>query len=243
MEQELNKEIAPQYIIPIKSFGGITSSGTSRKVLGTGIRFGDASSKDGYGDYFDALTQTGLRNGSDRPFLMEHWENPTFAFKVVGEAIYEKKSDGWEYEATLLDDDAGNLAYEHLSDPEKVYQSSTGSAWNYTKGIYTESEAFLMTVWLVLEQSATIKPADYWNPQIKVKSMSDFKHLSAIIAPLLEERIKHISGIEILENKFKELETQITELKLPKKSLDSIVLPNAIQLEVEELLNFAKSIK
>lgn len=239
------KEVSPKFIVPVKSFGNLVKSGTSRKMIGTGIRFGNSETKDSYGDYFDQLTLTGLRSGSDRPFLMEHWENPTFAFKVVGEAVYEKKDDGWEYEATLKDDEAGNLAYDMLSSPDKVYRSSTGSAWNYTKGIFTgDDTAFLLTVWLVLEQSATIQPADYWNPQIKIKSMADFKHLSAIIAPLLEERTQHILGIEKLEMRFKDLETQIGALKSIKSvEPNGIILPDTIQNEVRELLEFAKSIK
>lgn len=244
-ENTETRERRPDYIVPVKSFGHVKALGT-RKCEGVGIRFGSPETKDGYGDYFTPLTQTGLRNGSDRPFLIDHWEDNLFAFKIIGEAVYERKDDGWAYEARVVDDEAGNMAFDLLTSGE--YRSSTGSAWNYTKGVFTVNDAFMFTTWLVLEQSATKRPADFWNPPIQVKSLDDFKRLSSIISPLLDERTKHLLGIEMLEDGFKQLKSQVevleTKIKTDATVVDcGIVLPDEINSEVERLLEYAKSIK
>lgn len=225
---------------PVKSFGTVKSLG-NRQYEGLGIRFGTAAEIDSYGDYFTQLTETGLWNGSDRPFLMEHWENELFSWKIVGRAVYEKQETGWAYVVTITDDDAGELAASELDKGD--YRSSTGSAWNYTRGIYTSGDAYMLTTWLVIEQSATKKPADYWNPPIQIKSLADYDKISAIIAPLLAERESDLFNIQRIESewqgKFLALKAEVEQVKnkFEEQSVESgITLPAEIEDEVGKLL-------
>lgn len=139
-------------------------------IHGTGVRFGDSSTKDSDGEFFNSETVTGLKNGSDRPFLMEHGWSPKFGKAIVADAVYEKSSDGWTYEATFFDTPKGNEAFSEII--SKPYRSSAGAA-GHTRSASLVDGAFKLDTWLIAEQSATLTPADYENPRI-TRTKNDF---------------------------------------------------------------------
>jgi hypothetical protein len=134
-----------------------------RLILGEGIRFGSPDTKDFDGEWFHSETELGLKNGSERPFLMEHGFGQKFGISIVANAVYEKKDTGWEYQASFLDTPVGNEAYnEIITHP---YRSSAGAA-GHTRRASMEKGTWKLDVWLIAEQSATMTPADPNNARI-----------------------------------------------------------------------------
>lgn len=225
----------------VKSFGEVKSTGT-RKASGRGIRFADLQTRDSYDEFFTERTVVGLENGTSRPYLLEHWKDELFQWLVVGMAVFEKSAEGWDYEVTFKDDDAGNKAYELIS--EGKYHSSGGSAWNYIKRkyVYTDMvEGYELLVWLLIEMSATLRPSDFFNPQIQIKSMQDSDWIMQVIAPLLKEREQLLDAC----NGYKSLEERILTLESSvKTSGDSgIVIPENFEEEIQNLLETANKYK
>jgi len=134
-----------------------------RVIHGTGIRFGSPETKDYDGEYFVPDTETGLIDGANRPFLMEHGYGKTFGVAKVADAIYEKSGEGWTYEATFLDTPIGNQAFNEVI--TKPYKSSAGAA-GHTRRASQVKGAWQLDTWLVAEQSATLTPADSENPRL-----------------------------------------------------------------------------
>jgi hypothetical protein len=140
-------------------------------IHGMGVRFGDETTKDSYGEWFSEKSQVGLQNGTSRPFLMGHGWTDIFGKAVVAWAVYEKTAKGWEYEATFLPTDIANKAYnEVISHP---YRSSAGAA-GHTRQATMVKDSFHLDTWLIGEQSATLTPADAQNDRIvRIKSSED----------------------------------------------------------------------
>ena len=228
---------------PYKSFGEVKADGT-RKIEGLGIRFTDVSQKDSYGEFFTELTETGLQNGDTRPFLYEHWQDEILSWQIVGRAVYEKSGDGWAYQATLFDNTAGNIAYEKIA--AEPHYSSTGSGWNYTKGTYVDGySAYRLDTWLVIEQSATKRPADFWNPPVSIKSFAGKENLLAIVQPLLADWGKSLLEFEAQRLEFEKLKSQIVQVETAVAGLQpkGVQLPADIQALFESVQKQAKSIK
>lgn len=141
-----------------------------RVIHGVGIRFGSAETKDYDGEFFVPETETGLINGANRPFIMEHGYGRTFGVNKVADAVYEKSEGGWDYEATFLDTDIGNKAYNEVI--TRAYKSSAGAA-GHTRRATMVKGAYQLDTWLVAEQSATLTPADSQNPRL-TRTKSDY---------------------------------------------------------------------
>lgn len=147
----------------------IKSVGT-RKIQGTGIRFGSETDLDFDREWFYKETETGLINGANRPFLLEHGFSSKFSSNKLGDTVYEQKDEGWEYETHFLETEIGDKAYnEVISHP---YRSSAGAA-SHTRRATLIKGTSRLDIWLVAEQSATLSPADPNNPRV-TRTKSDF---------------------------------------------------------------------
>lgn len=152
-----------------------------RVISGVGIRFGSPETKDWDGEWFHSDSEVGLKNGSSRPYLMEHGFGKTFGVAIVGEAVYEKSAEGWLYQTTFLDNDLGAKAFSEVT--TKAYRSSAGAA-GHTRRATMEKGTMRIDTWLVAEQSATMFPADPENARI-TRTKSDFMLMA--IKELLEQ--------------------------------------------------------
>jgi hypothetical protein len=162
-----------------------------RVIHGVGVRFGSAETKDWDGEFFHSESEVGLKNGSERPFLMEHGFGKKFGINIVGSAIYEKGADGWTYEASFLDTPVGNQAYNEII--THAYRSSAGAA-GHTRRATLEKGAFRLDTWLIAEQSATQTPADPENPRI-TRTKTDY-----ILFAIKEMQEEHEAKVkEIIE--------------------------------------------
>lgn len=141
-----------------------------RVIHGTGIQFGTPETKDWDGEFFIKETETGLINGANRPYVMEHGFSRNFGMVKVGDTIYELSEDGWKYETVFLDSPIGNKAYQEVI--THPYKSSAGAA-GHTRRATVVKGALQIDVWLVAEQSATLTPSDSSNPRI-TRTKSDF---------------------------------------------------------------------
>jgi len=177
---------------------------SDRKIGGTGILFGSENQYDAYKEWFDETTVVGVENGDRRPFLMEHGKSDTFGLEILGQAVYEKSGDGWEYEVQLPDSELGEKAYGELKN--KRYKSSSGSSWHTTRQSYIKG-TYKFDTWLIVEQSATQRPADSQNPPISIKS-------------LLEEGLQ---PSELIERFYKMFEDKFEKDSDTLKSIETIL--------------------
>lgn len=142
---------------------------TGKSAIGQGIRFGSPQTADNSKEWFSAKTNTGVRNGDTRPYLMEHGKSSDFGLTIVGYAVYELAADGWNYEVKMRDDAVGERALAELA--TGLYKSSSGSSWHTTSITKTILDTFHYDDWFLVEQSATKSAADRWNAHIRIKSL------------------------------------------------------------------------
>lgn len=161
-----------------------------RVIHGTGIQFGTPETKDWDGEFFVKETETGLINGANRPYVMEHGFSRAFGMVKVGDTVYELSEDGWKYETTFLDSPIGHKAYQEVI--THPYKSSAGAA-GHTRRATIIKGASQIDVWLVAEQSATLTPADSNNPRI-TRTKSDFMLMAIreMFEDIKTENKKHI---------------------------------------------------
>jgi hypothetical protein len=211
----------------------IKSVGT-RKIKGTGIRFGSEDDKDWDGEWFHTDTELGLKNGSSRPYIMEHGYSSKFGMAIVGEATYEKAGEGWEYEAVFTDSAQADKAYNEII--AGAYKSSAGAA-SHTRRASIIKGTSRLDVWLVAEQSATMFPADSGNPRV-TRTKSDY-----ILHALKEMHEEHEGRIkEILEAAMKDgneartkLADALTSLKESFTNGEPFVVTEEFLSEIEQV--------
>lgn len=150
---------------------GAVKSVKDRVIEGTGILFGSPERKDSSDDFFYNGTETGMRNGSDRPFMYQHGWSPLFGKQKLGEAIFEKSGDGWVYVTTFIDTPVGNKAFAEVT--SKPHRSSSGAA-GHTVQTTRIKDANQIDIWMIAEISATQTPADADNPYIQQRTKSDY---------------------------------------------------------------------
>lgn len=150
---------------------GTVKSVKTRMIEATGILFGSPDQKDSDGDFFDSNTETGMVNGAQRPFMIQHGWSPVFGKNKLADAVFEKSGDGWVYAATFLDTTLGNKAFNEVI--SKPYRSSSGAA-GHTVETTRVKNANQIETWMVAEISGTQTPADPNNPYIQQKTKSDY---------------------------------------------------------------------
>lgn len=150
---------------------GAVKSVKDRVIEGTGILFGSPERKDSAGDFFYDGTQTGMKNGSDRPFMYQHGWNTTYGKNQLGEAIFEKSGDGWVYSTIFFDTILGNKAFAEVT--SRPHRSSSGAAGHTVTTTHVKGANQIET-WMIAEISATQTPADADNPIIKQRTKSDY---------------------------------------------------------------------
>lgn len=155
----------------VENEDGTVKSVKTRVIEATGILFGSADTKDSDGDYFHADTETGMVNGAQRPFMLNHGWSPVYGKNKLADAIFEKDGTGWVYSATFVDNPLGNKAYGEVT--SKPYRSSSGAA-GHTVTTTRVKNANQIETWMVAEISGTQTPADPNNPYIQQKTKSDY---------------------------------------------------------------------
>lgn len=148
---------------------GFDESEDKSTFSGIAVRFGNDKDVDSYGDYFEPDSSTGLKEGTSRPFLMEHGNSPEYLSEVVGWAEFSLKEDGWHYTVDFLNTDLGQKARRAIQ--TRQYKTSTGATT--VRRVYTEGyRVAKLKSWIIGETSAVLRPADKKTPLIK--SFEDF---------------------------------------------------------------------
>jgi hypothetical protein len=155
----------------VESDAGAVKSVKTRMIEATGILFGSPDQKDSDGDFFHTDTETGMVNGAQRPFMIQHGWSSVYGKNKLADAIFEQNGDGWIYSATFLDTPLGNQAFAEVT--SRPYRSSSGAA-GHTVTTTRVKNANQIETWMVAEISGTQTPADPNNPYIQQKTKSDY---------------------------------------------------------------------
>jgi hypothetical protein len=147
--------------------GAIKALGNGR-VGGFLVNFSTEDKPDLDGEYFTKSTEFFIENGARLPVLYDHGLDPVLKRRKLGVASVEMQEAGLWLEAQLNLRDAYEKAVYHLVEKNKAGWSS--GAAGHLSGRKKGAKATEIVEWGLAEASITVRPADYDNRVIALKS-------------------------------------------------------------------------
>jgi hypothetical protein len=146
---------------PLKALG-------NGKIGGLLVIFSSEDSPDLDGDYFTKDTEFFVEDGARLPVLYDHGFDPVLKRRKLGAATVEKKEAGLWLEAQLsLRDEYEKAVYELVEKGKAGWSSGAAGHLSQKK---PGKKATEIVEWGIAEASITVRPADYNNRVIPLKS-------------------------------------------------------------------------
>jgi HK97 family phage major capsid protein len=226
-------------------FGDTIKATGEGRIGGYLIRYSGSSDPDLTGDFFDA--KSNIHIPADIPLLYNHGMDKHFKKAIIGEILSIKMDavGAWVDSQLNMRDEYEKAVFEMAKAGKLGYSSG---ALSHLVEREPEGKAMHIKTWFVGEASLTVRPAEFRNSVMPLKSLNTSEQAAltdtdAQIAPKVTKEIKTMDENEVNAAAKKAAAEEFARLQAEQKSLQEAETAKQAELKAAEEKGYKAAIE